>query len=183
MHFDYDEAKFTEMLLYVASRLHDDRAGGATKLNKVLYFADFAHVRRTGSPISGAAYQRLEHGPAPRKLVPVRDRLVARGEAEMVREQFLGFAQHRLIPRREADMSVFTDDEVATIDGVLADLDGLTASQVSDLSHEEPGWRLTGDGETIPYASATIARRQIPTGTATALGDDVAKRYGITTAT
>jgi hypothetical protein len=47
----YDERKFRELLVLVAGRLSDDEAGGATKLNKVLYFADFAHVRRTGRSI------------------------------------------------------------------------------------------------------------------------------------
>ena len=65
MDIEYDEAKFTEMLLYVADKLGDDRAGGATKLNKILYFAEFAHVRRHGRPISGADYFRLDQGPAP----------------------------------------------------------------------------------------------------------------------
>jgi uncharacterized phage-associated protein len=180
MAISYDEAKFTEMLVYVADRLRDDRAGGATKLNKVLYFADFAHMRRTGRPITGAVYQRLPHGPAPRRLVPVRDRLVAAGEADIAAGQFLGFSQRRLVPTRAADLSVFSADELATIDAVLDDLAHLTATQVSALSHEEPGWRLAADGETISYASATIALRQVSTETAAALGRDVARRYGIT---
>ena len=76
MKTSYDEHKFTELVLHVAARLQDDHSGGATKLNKVLFFADFAHVRRTGAPITGAAYQKLDHGPAVRRLRPVRDRLV-----------------------------------------------------------------------------------------------------------
>jgi antitoxin SocA-like protein len=72
----YDEGKFTEMLLYVADKLRDDKAGGATKLNKVLYFAEFAHVRQHGHPITGADYQKLQHGPAPRRLLPVRQHLI-----------------------------------------------------------------------------------------------------------
>jgi uncharacterized phage-associated protein len=180
MHPSYDEAKFTEMLLYVADRLRDDVAGGATKLNKVLYFADFAHVRRTGQPISGAEYQRLDNGPAPRRLLPVRHRLVQQGDATIEREDFLGYEQHRLVPSRPADMSQFTTDELATIDKVLADLANLTAKQVSDLSHAEPGWRLTADGETIAYSTALIATRQVATPTSQRLGADVARRYGIT---
>lgn len=89
MDVTYDESKFTEMLLYVAARLADDRAGGATKLNKVMYFADFAHVRRHGRPISGAEYFKLENGLAPRRLVPVRQRLIAADGAELVTEDFL----------------------------------------------------------------------------------------------
>lgn len=45
MGLRYDETKFTELLLYVAGRLADDRAGGATKLNKVIFFTEFTHVR------------------------------------------------------------------------------------------------------------------------------------------
>lgn len=54
MKTTYDERKFTELLVHVPARLQSDRSGGATKLNKVADFADFAHVRRTGSPITGA---------------------------------------------------------------------------------------------------------------------------------
>lgn len=179
MKVRYDEAKFTEMVLYVAERLRNDRAGGATKLNKSLYFADFAHVRRTGRPITGAAYQKLPHGPAPRRLKPVRRRLVAEGDAELVVEDFLGYEQHRLVPRRAADLSAFTADEIETVDKVLDDLANLTAVQVSDLSHEEPGWQLTQDGDTIPYETAIIAKRQASTPTSMRLAAQVAQRYGI----
>jgi hypothetical protein len=175
----YDEKKLVEMVLYVAAKLQADKSGGATKLNKVLYFADFTHVRRTGHPISGADYQKLDHGPAPRRLRPLRDRLVASGEAEMVVGDVLGYMQHRLVPRRPADTSVFTTEELSTIDEVIGDLAGLTAKQVSDLSHAEPAWPLYDEGETIPYHSAFIARQQISTPSSQRFARDIAVRYGI----
>jgi uncharacterized phage-associated protein len=179
MRYPYSEAKFTEMVLYVAARLRDDRSGGATKLNKVLYFADFAHVRRHGRPISGAEYQKLPQGPAPRRLKPVRQRLVDGGDATVETEDFLGYTLHRLVPGREADVSVFDADERATLDKVLDDLAGMTAAQVSELSHQEPGWRLCDEGETIPYQMAHAGNPQIVTPTARRLARDVAERYGI----
>ena len=179
MGVEYNESKFVELVLYVADRLRGDQAGGATKLNKVLYFADFAHVRRTGRPITGAEYQKLDRGPAPRRLVPVRRRLVECGEAEVVREDFLGYEQHRLVPLRPADLSVFDADELATIDKVLADLESLTAKQVSDLSHEEPGWQLSDDGQIIPYETALIAKRQVGTPTSRRLAADIAEQYDL----
>ena len=36
----YDVDKFAEMVVHVAGRLADDRAGGATKLNKLVFFAE-----------------------------------------------------------------------------------------------------------------------------------------------
>jgi hypothetical protein len=175
----YDEGKFTELLLYIADRLRPDRAGGATKLNKVLFFADFAHVRRTGAPITGAEYQKLPQGPAPRRLKPVRDALVATGAANLAREEFLGYEFHRLVPARPADTTVFTAVELDTIEQVLADLDGLNARQVSDLSHEEAGWRLVGEGDVIPYEAALVGARQVSTPTSRRLQHEVAERRGL----
>jgi hypothetical protein len=179
MDVSYDESKFSEMVLYVAGRLTDDRSGGATKLNKVLYFADFAHVRRHGRSISGADYFKLENGPAPRRLVPVRQRLIAAGHAELVTEDFLGYAMQRLVPRRAADLSGFDDAELATIDDVIADLASLTAKQVSDLSHEDPAWRHTELQATIPYELALVPKEQVISPTAAALAADTAQRYSI----
>lgn len=180
MHLAYDDRKFTEMVLHVARRLRDDRAGGATKLNKVLFFAEFTHLRRHHSVISGCEFQKLAHGPAPRHLLAVRERLIANGDAELVAEDFLGRPQHRLVPHRQADLSVFTADELRTIDDVLDQLAGLTGTQVSELSHQEPGWRLTEPGETIPFATAFLDFPQVSTPTSRRLASSVADRYGLT---
>ena len=157
MNTHYDERKFTELVVYVASRLQGDRSGGATKLNKVLFFAEFTHLRRHHAVISGCEFQKLHHGPAPRQLVPVRKRLIAAGDAELALEDFPGRPQHRLLPNRPAGTSVFSDDELKTIDDVLDQLEGMTGTQVSELSHQEPGWRLTEVGEAISYATACHA--------------------------
>lgn len=175
----YDETKFTELLLYVANHLRGDRAGGATKLNKVLFFAEFTHLRRHHAVISGCEFQKLPHGPAPRQLLPVRRRLLAAGEAELVEEDFLGRPQQRLLPRRGADLSVFTEEELASVDDVLEQLGGMTGAQVSDLSHQEPGWRLTEIAETIPFATAFLDFPQVATEVSTRLEAEVAKRYGL----
>jgi hypothetical protein len=88
MDVEYDERKLTELIVYVADRLRSDRADGATKLNKVLFFADFAHVRKHRRPITGAEYQKLPYGPAPRRLMPIRKALVSAGAATLVEEKF-----------------------------------------------------------------------------------------------
>ena len=67
--WEYDEDKFGEVLLYVAKALQDDPAGGAIKINKALFNADFGHMRAHWRPITGAEYQKLPYGPAPRRLV------------------------------------------------------------------------------------------------------------------
>jgi hypothetical protein len=107
-------------------------------------------VRRTGHPITGAEYA----------------------------ESYLGYEQHRLIVKREPDLSVFEADELDSVDLVLEDLAHLTATQVSALSHAEPGWLLVDDGDVIPYEAALIAPEQVQTETSRRLVAETAERYG-----
>jgi hypothetical protein len=60
-----DEKKLAELIVYVAGNIQDDATGGATKINKIVFYADFAAVRSQGYPITGVEYQKLENGPAP----------------------------------------------------------------------------------------------------------------------
>lgn len=179
MDVAYDEKKFAEMVLHVAARLQEDRAGGATKLNKVVFFAEFTHLRRHHRVISGCVFQKLPHGPAPRQMLPTRTRLIESGSAELIEEDFLGRPQHRLVPSRAANLDVFTDDERQTIEDVLAQLAGMTGAQVSELSHQEPGWKLTEIGETIPFSTAFLDFPQIRTPTSAQLSAAVEANYSL----
>ncbi len=153
----YDEDKLTELILYVAKRTSGDRSSGATKLNKYLYFADFAAVRTIGRPITGAEYQKLPHGPAPRRLPPIRKKLVANGEVRIEeRADAFGYVHHVLVPLREPRVELFTPEEIDLVDGVIEALRDLSVTQVSVRSHIEAGWQLVEEGETIPYELAFV---------------------------
>lgn len=140
-----DEAKFTEMLMYVAQLLGDDERGGATKLNKALWYAEVRCMRRYGHPITTAEYQKLPWGPAPRRLVPVREALIENGEARTVQDG----DQERLIALRLPDLSLFEQEELRVIEDVVRWLRDMPAWKVSELSHGEPGWFLAEEGGTI----------------------------------
>ena len=156
------DRRLGDLLLYVTGRLRDEPAAGSTKVNKLLYFAEQAHVRAHGVPITGAEYQRLEHGPAPRRLKPVRDALVANGDAEVIEETILGRLQHRLVPKRPPRFDVFTNDQVAAVDEVLERFGGHTGTQLTAASHEDAGWRMVAEGETIPLETAFLDLEQRP---------------------
>jgi len=175
---DYDEHKFAELVVYVAQRLQGDPAGGAVKVNKVLFYAEFGHMRAHGRPITGAEYFRLPQGPAPRRLVPVRDRLIARGDLQQVKSSYLGMTQHRLIPLRDPDLSLFTDDEIETVEQALAALLSLTGAAASDMSHEEIGWQMVEERETIPFEAAYL-RPPVITDAIRARAKELAVKRGI----
>ena len=143
---------------------------------------EFTYPRRHHRVVSGCQFQMLPDGPAPHQLVPVRRRLIDSGAAELIEEDFLGRPQHRLVPKRAADLTWFTAEEMETIEDVLALLEGMTGAQVSELSHQEPGWRLTEICETIPFSTAFLDFPQAATPTGERLSESVAERYGFATA-
>ena len=159
-----NEKKFKELVLYVARRLESDERGGATMLNKVLYFSEFIHLRRHGQPITGVEYQKLANGPAPRRLLPVRDDLIRDGAAAIKREHVFEYEQHRLVALREADLAAFSGSEIAVVDEIIDRFRGMSAEQISDLSHDEAAWDQLELGDVIPYDTAFLVKPALTPG-------------------
>ena len=174
-----DEDKLAELLLYVASELADDATAGTTKLNKVLYFAEFAHIRSHGTPITGAAYQRLRQGPAPRRLLPIRSWLIENRAANLEETDYLGYTQHRLKPLRKPDMSAFSESEMRAVNQVIEALRGKTAAVVSEMSHQDMAWRMVEEGEDIPFSTAFVARNSVVTEKSRKYAEELADKAGI----
>ena len=80
VEFRYDEDKFRELILYIAHKCSDNPGFGDTRLNKVLFFSDAFALQYLGEPVTGARYQKLKYGPAPRALLPVRREMEAAGD-------------------------------------------------------------------------------------------------------
>lgn len=149
-----DDQKLAELILYVAWMCEGDSSFGATKLNKLLFFADFRAYQLFGSPITGQDYQALPQGPAPRRLLAVRERLVSEGALVIRERDFLGKRQSQPIALREPDLSGFTPEEIAVVDRAIREWWGRTASEISRASHDFVGWQLAAQGESIPYETA-----------------------------
>jgi uncharacterized phage-associated protein len=152
----FNRNKFKELILYVSEKCEPDPSFGNTKLAKVLYYCDFIAYVELGKPITGASYQRLPYGPAPKSLLPVRKEMEQQGEVFLREASRYGYRQIRPIARRRADLREFTGEEIALVDAVIDTLWELDASQVSRLSHKDLGWQLAEEGETIPYETAFI---------------------------
>jgi len=153
----YDEQKLMELMLYVALKCQDDKTFGNTKLNKILFFSDFCAFRKFGHPITGAVYQKLEHGPAPRRLLPAAKTLESDKRAGWQAASLGRYNnQKRLIALQNPNLSLFAAEEIALVDWVVDQLAGKTGKEVSDLSHELPGWQCAEMGEDIPYFTACL---------------------------
>lgn len=156
-----DDAKFRELLLYVAKRSESDPDLGDTKLNKILFFAEFLAYGRTGKAITWQPFQKLEWGPAAKSLLPVRRRMEDAKEAATAERDHFGYRQRRLVALREPDLSAFSGAEIAIIDEVIEELRGQNAREVSDLSDRFPGWQVAQLGVEIPYEAVFLSSRPL----------------------
>ena len=170
-------AKLKELMLYVAHQCQGDPTFGATKLNKILYFSDFWAYGLLGSPITGATYQVLRFGPAPRSLPVAQQALLDAREAVMAESDRFGYKQKRLVPLRDPELAGFSADEISIVDQVVVLLRGKTAADTSMLSHMELGWQIAAEGDDIPYQSMFLSN-QAPTPDDTRRAQQLAAEHG-----
>ena len=141
--------RLKNLLLYVLGQMGETFQ---TKMNKVLFYIDFLSYRERGMAISGLAYQAIEFGPVPQRW----DRVYS--AFDEVQEQLRlvqGQECMSLMAGGEADMSGFSEAEMAVINEVCGKLRDMTSRAVSKLSHEETAWKEhVGKAETIPFSEA-----------------------------
>ncbi len=153
----FDESKFKELVLYIASESKDHGTFGATKLNKILFYSDFLAFGELGDSITGATYQKLQYGPAPREIKNAQFELVSKGEARIDTLGSEPYAQKRTVALREPEMDAFTPGEVEIVDMVIDALANANAKQTSDFSHRAIGWQIVDDYDDIPYHTVFLS--------------------------
>jgi hypothetical protein len=152
----YGEDRLKELILYIGDKCKEDPAFGATKLNKILYFADFISFSRYGDPVTGVEYMRLGQGPAPKHLLPISRQMQADKELFIEKRDYFGRDQLRAIPMREANLNLFKPRDIAMVDEQIAALWGENADRVSERSHGI-AWKMFEDKESIPYEASYLS--------------------------
>lgn len=154
------DAKLREMILYICDLSSQDPHFGATKLNKLLFYADFLAYQRFGHSITGQEYRALPQGPAPRHLKQITDRMERAGELRFEPIRRFKLVQKRPIAGRGANLSDFTNEERDLLREVVGRFWKMNATQISEESHLFLGWQIAKKDETIPYSTVLIGNRQ-----------------------
>ncbi len=147
----FDIEKIENLIIYIAVK-----CGGVlkTKLNKLLWYMDFKHFKDHTVGITGAKYLHLPLGPVPMDYdlltfkLQNEDRLEAQ---EVIIGEYLG---ENYIAKEEADISLFTREELETIDRVMKKLVHLGSGKIKDISHKEAAYKMTEHKQVIPYSFA-----------------------------
>ncbi len=127
---------------YFASHLQPFK----TKMNKLLFYADFFHYSKTGYSITGLTYVAIKHGPVPKNYGSIYDLLSDSGYLEMKEEEFEGFGGERLLCHNgDPDMELFTSNERFAIETVTTKLGHLKTADIVNVSHNELAWQQNID--------------------------------------
>ncbi len=154
----YNREKLEELILYIAARYEGDSNFGTTRLTKVLFWSDFEHFRETGEAIAGGTYIKLQQGPMLNGLQDFLKGMEGHGLLRVEERPSQGaHPLQRPVALREPNTQLFTPEELALIDRIIAEHWGETATDVSDFSHEFLGWQAARWREPIPYGTVWLS--------------------------
>lgn len=131
--------KFAQMVLFYFSRLEHLYM---VKLNKLLFYTDFGHYKRTGYSISGCRYCAIPMGPVPDEYRTLNDLLVEQGYLEvsflLKDDEYIEIL--RPSPNARLNMDVFTSSELETLNLIFKQLGYEKTKDIVGRSHEESAW-------------------------------------------
>ncbi len=147
----FDAKKFFAMIMHFCRETGISK----TKLNKLLWYSDFLCFKHNTVSISGTRYAHLPYGPCPDNyevfLAFLTD--IDKGLAINI-ESNDAHTWEVLVSTRTPDYSVFTNAELQILTSVAQYFEDTSASRISELSHEESGFKATTDGDIISYEFA-----------------------------
>jgi len=154
MAFDFE--KFKALVHYICYKTDKDNLG-ATKLNKMLWYADTWAYILHGTPITGETYIKRQFGPVPQHVLPAQQDLVDAGRIFVRDAAFHGYEKREYVALRKPYLSLFSADEIHMIDELIGTIcHGHTARSISEKTHDRI-WELAAIGEEIPYYTVFAA--------------------------
>jgi hypothetical protein len=151
---DFQPETLMEMMVFFAHR-----AGGVlkTKLNKLLWYADFSHYKHHTLSISGAAYSHYQYGPVPQNYEAFLTALCS-NDALLVTEIELGTTAEGesmmgivLSATREPRLTDIGSTAMTVLESVHTYFAPMGSKKISNLSHEEEGYKATSYKDFISY--------------------------------
>ena len=122
-----------------------------TKLNKEMFYADFLHYKLHGQSISGLQYQAIQYGPVPVHYDTVYDNIDGISKNIVVAHDM----ESTKLSSGSCNTSVFSEQELKTLNDVLAIIQPMSTQEIIDKSHKEDAWLRYRDGnQLIPFFEA-----------------------------
>lgn len=112
----FDFQKFAQVVLFFAQKIEQL---WKTKLNKLLFYADFLNFRESTVSLTGARYLKFNHGPVPQDYEMLFWSLKESGLINIRVAQAIDYSGELIQPLTEFDPDVFTKEELEVLEQVV----------------------------------------------------------------
>lgn len=131
--------KFTEMVVFFSEK----NKPWKVKLNKLLFFADFYHFRKSGVSISGARYRAINMGPVVNNYQSIFEYISNNNNVDIESATFKDGVgeQFKPHPERKFKPALFDEEELNILNRVSKKFAGTTTQEMIDISHTEKAWK------------------------------------------
>jgi uncharacterized phage-associated protein len=113
-----------------------------TKLNKLLFFADFVSFKETGMSMTGLKYRAYPYGPVAVDIERILYNLQSENILEISEIPFPeGYIGEVFLPLTQRKNSILSKSQFKIIDRVIKKFATKTTTAISELSHLEDAWK------------------------------------------
>lgn len=132
-----DFRKVSDMVLYFAKFNTPFTAA----LNKLLFYADFGHYKKSGYSISGICYKAIQNSVFPENYHGIYNYVINTGLVSVKEITFGENIGERFVANNNAEPESFSEEEQATMKMVAEKFKSLNTKQIVDLCKQETAWQ------------------------------------------
>ena len=124
-----------------------------TSLNKYLWFIDILSFNQRGVSITGLTYQKQQYGPT---IIDQRYKEISLLDDKYIRNDYEDENGTRTIitSNKNFDLSKLKESEIKIINKIIKLLKNKNVTDISNMSHEEEGWKKTKKFDEISFEYA-----------------------------
>lgn len=142
-----EKMKYKNLILYFAERIGALPNVGETVFYKLLYFAETLALHKLKKPIIGEQFVKRQYGPVPKSFRTITNKMIADNELDKMMGRYYTYMQTKYLPRVES--SGLAPEEKSVADDVIRLLGTKSATELSDLSHQDSPWINAKDGDVV----------------------------------
>jgi len=148
-----NKEKYENAILYFLETVNNAHLG-KVKLMKLLYYLDFDHFEKYGTPVTGDAYYHKAAGPLPSQGDAILQEMKEKGIIEVQVERIADFIKYKYISKAAYNPNIFVSSEREMLQEVAEKWKYHSKAEIIEASHGEAPWVATRIDEAIPYALA-----------------------------
>ncbi|HBZ25660.1 MAG TPA: DNA-binding protein [Rikenellaceae bacterium] len=140
--------KFTEMVVYFSDKIEPFK----TKMNKLLFYADFFMFKQSCFSISGMRYKAIDMGPVPNNFQSIFEYLANKDEIDIHTTEFSnGYTGEQFKARKERPFKaeLFSVNELETLEKVATVFKTTSTNDIIESSHLEEAWKKNKKNKSV----------------------------------